>query len=192
MAPTYVAGSSHTPYGKDLLVLGQKNGNMYGLDAQAGEILWVTKVAPDGNLGGLSFGIAVDDVRAYFIGINSDLQKYTLINNNTTTASAFGAVNITDGSIVWMTKVPSMNFAFMIPAIVNDVAFMGYTQNGTDGYDQSAGAMLPVNAGTGEILDIYHLDAPFHGGVAVQDEWVMFGAGYHGYKGTGSMYVYKA
>ncbi|KAI7514035.1 hypothetical protein KC347_g1004 [Hortaea werneckii] len=192
MAPTFVPGSSHTPYGKDLLFIGQKDGNMYGIDAQAGRILWATKCAPDGNLGGISFGIAVDDTRAYFVGINSDLKNYTLINGDTINVSAYGAVNISDGSILWQTASPSRSFSFMVPTVVNDVAFMGYTQNGTDGYDSSAGALVPVDAATGKILEVYDLDAPFHGGIAVQGQYVMFGAGYHQYKGTGSLYVYKS
>ncbi|KAI6856878.1 hypothetical protein KC338_g8281 [Hortaea werneckii] len=192
MAPTFVSGSPHTPYGKDLLVIGQKDGNMYGIDAQAGRILWATKCAPDGNLGGISFGIAVDDTRAYFVGINSDLKNYTLVNGDTINVSAYGAVDITDGSILWQTASPSRSFSFMVPTVVNDVAFMGYTQNGTDGYDSSAGALVPVDAATGKILEVYDLDAPFHGGIAVQGQYVMFGAGYHQYKGTGSLYVYKS
>lgn len=192
MAPTFVPGSQYTPYGKDMLIIGQKNGNMYGLDAQAGRILWATNVAPQGNIGGLSMGIAVDQERAYYVGINSDLKNYTLLDGNVIQYSAFGAVNINDGSLLWQTPAPSDSFAFMPPSVVNNVAMMGYTDKSTTGYDKSPGALVPVDASTGEVLAVYPLDAPLHGGVAIQDQYVMFGSGYHGYKGVGSFYVYKA
>jgi outer membrane protein assembly factor BamB len=39
MAPTFVPGSSSTPYGKDTLIVGQKSGELWALSAQAGAVL---------------------------------------------------------------------------------------------------------------------------------------------------------
>ena len=59
MAPSLVSASQYTPFGKDTLVVGQKNGNLYAISAQTGELFWATVTSPDGDQGGLIWGIAV-------------------------------------------------------------------------------------------------------------------------------------
>ena len=59
MAPSYVPASEYTPYGKDTLVVGQKNGNLYAICAQTGELFWATVTCPGSMEGGLMWGIAV-------------------------------------------------------------------------------------------------------------------------------------
>jgi outer membrane protein assembly factor BamB len=52
MAPTFVPGSQYTPDGLDIIVVGQKNGNLYALTAQAGMVLWTLVTMPGGDEGG--------------------------------------------------------------------------------------------------------------------------------------------
>ena len=59
MAPSFVPASEYTPFGKDTLVVGQKNGNLYAICAHTGELFWATATSPDGDEGGLIWGIAV-------------------------------------------------------------------------------------------------------------------------------------
>ena len=59
MAPSYVPASGYTPQGKDTLVVGQKNGNLYSISAQTGELFWATVTNPGSAEGGLTWGIAV-------------------------------------------------------------------------------------------------------------------------------------
>ena len=59
MAPSFVSASGSTPSGDDVLVVGQKNGNLYAICAQTGNLLWATTTSPDGSEGGLIWGIAV-------------------------------------------------------------------------------------------------------------------------------------
>lgn len=59
MAPSFVSASGYTPSGEDILVVGQKNGNVYAICAQTGKVLWATTTSPDGSEGGLIWGIAV-------------------------------------------------------------------------------------------------------------------------------------
>lgn len=59
MAPSFVPASRYTPFGKDTLVVGQKNGILYAICAQTGEIFWATATSPGGYEGGLIWGIAV-------------------------------------------------------------------------------------------------------------------------------------
>ena len=59
MAPSFVPASEYTPFGTDTLVVGQKNGNLYAIGAQTGELFWATATSPDGIVGGLIWGLAV-------------------------------------------------------------------------------------------------------------------------------------
>ena len=71
MAPAYIsATSANTPSANDIVVLGQKNGNLYALSADDGSISWATSTSPDGEGGGLSWGVAVDESRVYYTAIN--------------------------------------------------------------------------------------------------------------------------
>jgi hypothetical protein len=39
------------------------------------------------------------------------------------------------------------------------------------------------------VIQQHDLDAPSHGGFAIQDEFLVFGTGYNNYNSTGSLYV---
>ncbi len=54
------------PGGKDILLIGQKSGVVFGLDPdRAGEIVWKTTVSKGGGLGGIQWGIAADADKVY-------------------------------------------------------------------------------------------------------------------------------
>jgi polyvinyl alcohol dehydrogenase (cytochrome) len=57
----------HTlPGGKDILLVGQKSGIVYGLDPERrGEILWHTEIGKGGGLGGVQWGMAADQDKVY-------------------------------------------------------------------------------------------------------------------------------
>jgi outer membrane protein assembly factor BamB len=107
MMPTFIPSSTSTPHGQDTIVLGQKNGNLYVLSTQAGTPFWVTSTGPDGNVGGLVWGIAVDDSRVYYATLNSNLDTWTVQpSNQAITNSAFGAMDLASGAILWETPSP--------------------------------------------------------------------------------------
>ena len=66
MAPSFVPASEFTPFGQDTLVVGQKNGILYAISAQTGELFWATATSPGGSEGGLMWGIAVGKVISGF------------------------------------------------------------------------------------------------------------------------------
>ncbi len=57
----------HTlPGGKDILLVGQKSGYVYGLDPDnKGQTLWRNKVADGGDLGGIMYGVSADKDAVY-------------------------------------------------------------------------------------------------------------------------------
>ena len=196
MMPTFIEGSSNTPNGQDTVVIGQKNGNLYAMSAQAGRVFWATATSPDGNIGGLSWGLAVDAEQVYYTAVNSALKEFTLEpSGKNITNSAFGSAALKNGSVLWETRSPDGSFSIVLPSVVNDVALFGRTGNGTSivsNYDLTPGGLIPVHKRTGNIIKDYNLDANFHGGIAIQDGYLMFGTGYEpSYNGTGSFHVWS-
>jgi outer membrane protein assembly factor BamB len=184
MAPTFVLGSEHTPYGKDVVVVGQKNGNLYALSAQAGAIYWTVNTSPGGLEGGLNWGIAVDDRAVYYTAINSGRVAFALPNGTTISNSAFGAASLKNGSMLWQTKAPRNTVTSVIPVVVNDVVLTGVTGNHTEGQlvPTGPGSFLAMSKSTGEILEEIPLDSYFHAGIATMHDYVMFGTGYGGFE----------
>ena len=191
MAPTFVPGSASTPYGKDVVVVGQKSGILYAFSAQAGRLFWSTPTGPGGLGGGLSWGIAVDDSQVYFTLINTgELDWQPQPSNQTINRSAFGAVSLETGAILWETPVPSNGTSYSIPSVVGDLVLVGKTgsdPNGTQDYDRSNGSLVALEKSTGRIILDLALNTNFHGGVAVQDRYVLFGLGYHGFSPLSSV-----
>ncbi|KAH8896722.1 Quino protein alcohol dehydrogenase-like protein [Thozetella sp. PMI_491] len=181
MAPAFV------PYARgDMVVLGRKNGDIYALSARTGHSLWQTSTSPVGIGGGLSWGIAVDDSRVYYTAINSGENAWQLrLSNRTVSRSAYGALSLENGAVLWETEAPSNNIAFGPPSIVGDLVLVARTGQDPDGaglYDQSTGGLVALEKSTGRIIMDHGLDTNFHGGVAVQDRYVLFGTGYLAYQ----------
>ena len=197
MGPAFVPGlKGKTPGGKDMLVIGQKNGNLYGMSAENGQRFWATATSPGGLGGGLSWGVAADLDLAYFTAINSARLNYTLLPGTEKTAkSSYGAAKLIDGKIVWMTKTPKDSMAYPPATIANDIVLVARTGNLTPGPfptpNTATGGLILMNKATGVILQEIDLDAVSYSGVAAQDDYVMVGTGYNKWQGRGSFYVFK-
>ncbi|EQB44371.1 hypothetical protein CGLO_16897 [Colletotrichum gloeosporioides Cg-14] len=180
MGPTLVPGDdAKTPGGKDLIVIGQKNGNLYGIDAESGEVLWLTKASPAGLEGGLSWGVAADDVAVYFTAINNARTPYALVNGQTIQNAVFGAAALLDGKIMWQTPSPNDTASMITPTVVNDVVVTGSTgKTGENGFPQGSGSLVLLDKSTGEVIREDQLADFFKGGIAVVQNYLMFGTGY--------------
>ncbi|KAK1752602.1 Quino protein alcohol dehydrogenase-like protein [Echria macrotheca] len=186
MAPAFVPGSTATPYGKDIVVVGQKSGIIYAFSAQAGHLFWATQTSPGGLSGGLSWGVAADDVRAYFTAINWGGLDFTLQPSGVTVnRSAYGAVSLATGAILWETGVPGNGTSYAPPSVVGDLVLVGKTgldPNLTQAYDTNNGSLVALDKATGQVLLEYVLDTNTHSGVAVRDDYVLLGLGYDGFE----------
>jgi hypothetical protein len=189
MAPNFVPGSpGKTPSGQDIIVTGQKNGILWALSAQTGKTLWYTQTSPGGQAGGLSWGIANDDTQAYFTGINY-LQKSWIPYGTTQNISnsGFGAASLLNGSLVWETPASYDSSAYSPPSVVGDLVLVARAANGSS----TSGGLIALEKGTGKyVLDV-DVDSTFHGGIAAQGEYILFGTGYSSgsTNGTGSFNV---
>jgi len=195
MAPTFVPGSAHTPHGRDTVVIGQKNGNLYALSAQDGTLFWVLPTSPDGITGGLIWGIAVDDTSIYYTAVNTGQKSWKLqASSINITNSAFGAASLSNGKILWETQVPKNMSSQAAPTIANDVVFTGRTGSrgtGLAGYT-GGGGLIALNKNTGAILHDYGFNDTFYANIAIVDNYIMFGDGYASKPGNGGFNVWKA
>ena len=89
-SPVLVTGAD----GQRLLLAGQKSGTLYGLNPDDGSIKWQTKVGEGGIVGGIEWGFAVDQQRAY-VAIAEAWER------KADDAGGMAAVNLTDGKIAW-------------------------------------------------------------------------------------------
>ena len=179
IAPTFVPGSNSTPFAKDTLIIGQKNGNLYALSASDGELFWATATSPDGTLGGLIWGLAVDNHAAYYTSVNSQRKPWKFQDGTSLSDSAFGAASLINGKILWETQAPRNTSSQVAPTVVNDVVFVGIGSPYEGGQaSNGSGSLLSLNKYTGAILVETVLDTFFQGGIAVVRDYVMFGTGY--------------
>ena len=195
MAPTFVRGSKHTPYQLDMIVVGQKSGALYALNAMSGSVLWQTITSPGGLTGGLSWGIAVDDSTVYYTAINSLQVKYILPGGETSIQnSAFGAASLVDGHIIWQAAAPRGKMSRVPPTVVNDIVLTGVTGEYTDalGNMSQSGTLIALDKRSGALIREYPLGGWFGGGIAVVYNYVMFGTGYSSlYPSSGSFHVWN-
>lgn len=186
MAPSFVPASEYTPFGKDTLVVGQKNGNLYAICAQSGELFWATGTSPDGYEGGLIWGIAVDANAVYYTAANTYRKPWRLHNGTSISNSAFGALNLTNGTILWETPATVNGSSLVPPSIVNDAVLVGRSASyaPTGASNAESGSLVSLDKRTGSILKEWALDSYFQGAIAAVNDTVMFGTGYAGRQGS--------
>lgn len=105
-------------------------------------------------------------------------------SGQTITRSAYGAVSLSNGAILWQTAVPQSGVALGPPTVAGDVVLVARTGQdpaGNAGYDQTQGGLVSLRKATGAVIKDLTLSTNFHGGVAVQGKYVLFGTGYSGF-----------
>lgn len=80
--------------GRDLVLAGQKSGVMYGMRPDDGSIVWETRVADGGVLGGIEWGFATDGTQV-FVSISDALEEAP------GEAGGVTALNVDDGELAW-------------------------------------------------------------------------------------------
>ncbi len=87
------------PDGRQILLTGEKSGQVYGLDPDTGRQLWVAQVGVGSSLGGLEWGGAADRT-----------QMYAAVSDAAATNAKPGglvALRISDGKQVWRAEPPN-------------------------------------------------------------------------------------
>ncbi len=83
------------PNGRQVLLAGQKSGMMFAMDPDTGDLLWETRVADGGILGGIEWGFAIDAAGAVYTATSDALEE------EPGEAGGLTALSTTDGEVVW-------------------------------------------------------------------------------------------
>ncbi len=88
------------PDGSRILIAGQKSGDVHAMDPESGAVIWQRKLGRGGALGGVHWGIAVDNGRGQVLVPMSDLGTGQLTGEGSPSPGLF-ALDVNDGSIRW-------------------------------------------------------------------------------------------
>jgi polyvinyl alcohol dehydrogenase (cytochrome) len=141
-------GSSPVLVGREdssrILLAGQKSGILYALNPDNGEIIWSTEVGDGGIVGGIEWGFAVDQHKAY-VAIAEAWEK------GAGEAGGISAVNLKDGSLAWEVEPhqgtcenrKSCNTGQLAAVtLIDGVVFSGSLDGHLRAYDTDNGAVL--------------------------------------------------
>ena len=99
------------PGGKRALIAGQKSGAVYALDPdQSGKTIWQTKLGKGGKVGGVQWGPAADNEKAYVaisdagVQFAPDEKAGMATTLDPKVGGGLFALRLTDGEKVWYTK----------------------------------------------------------------------------------------
>ncbi len=85
---------------KNIILVGQKSGVVYGLDAESqGKLLWQTRIGKGGSLGGIQWGMASDDKTVYIALSDRRLGRWQ-------EEGGLFALDIATGAKRWNTPAP--------------------------------------------------------------------------------------
>lgn len=95
--------------GRDIVVNGQKSGQVVGVDPDTGDVLWKTQIGRGGVQGGVHFGIAAQ-AQTVYVPINdlvlaNDDQRY---DSGLEGAPGVHALDATTGELIWSAPSPDV------------------------------------------------------------------------------------
>jgi polyvinyl alcohol dehydrogenase (cytochrome) len=194
--PDFDLGSSmilaDLPDGSDILLVGHKNGTVFGLDPDAnGALLWSAKVGRGSIQGGVHFGMAAESQTLY-----APINDMNDVNNGkfldpTTARPGMSAINISNGAVLWshlQKNICPDGLAYCDPGISAPVTaspgavFAGHLDGFIRAYDGATGEVIWEYDTKPEITGVNGV--PGHGGgmsgagPAVADGYVIVNSGY--------------
>jgi polyvinyl alcohol dehydrogenase (cytochrome) len=121
--------------GKQVLVVGQKAGILWGLDPDnKGKVLWQARIGNGGALGGIEWGHAADDQNAY-----------AAISDRPKGPGLVSAVNLKTGEKIWTKLTPDtgrQTFMSAAISVIPGVLFAGGVDGHLRGYDTKSGEIV--------------------------------------------------
>ncbi len=139
-----------TPAGRELLLAGQKNGMVYGLDPDAaGAVLWKRRVGRGGIQGGIEFGMAREGARL-FVPIADLADGHDGRRYDTAPMPGLYALDAATGAPRWSAPAPDVcaGRKFCDPGIlaaltaIPGVVFAGHMDGWLRAYDAESGKVL--------------------------------------------------
>ncbi len=185
VGPDYDFGATpilmRTASGKDVLLAGQKSGQVYGLDPDTGAVRWTTAVGAGSALGGVEWGMSADPHRLY-VPISDVGLLYAEIRAETADPTAslppdhrparpgLSALDPESGRILWTTPAPRapchygptsmgghpppcMRAQSAAPTSIPGVVFSGTMDGWLRAYDAKTGHILWSDSTTARTYD---------------------------------------
>ncbi len=143
--------------GKDVLVAGQKSGDVFALDPANGQLLWRNKVGRGGFAGGIHWGLAADGERVY--APNADT-VFTGRFKGPRKPGLF-ALNPSDGEVLWFAKAPDICAEQDKPACDSGFSAAVTAISGVVFAGAFDGHLRAYAADTGELLWDFNTHAEF-------------------------------
>ena len=157
-----------TSDGRDLVGAGDKTGVYYALDRETGEEVWRTTLTPGSMLGG-AIGTAAFVDGALVVTSNVGNPE----NNAPLNESKVAALDPATGEILWEVELEGTIYAPV--SAVPGVAFVG----------TSTGALLGLDAATGDELWRFQAQTQTGSGPSVTEGELLWGYGYNLFEGPG-------
>ncbi len=178
------------PGGKQVLLAGQKNGFVYGLDPDArGKILWKTRVGRGGIQGGVHFGMALEKGRL-FVPISDLANGHDGRTYDSPPRPGLYALDPADGRLLW--SAPAADTCngrpFCDPGIsapvtaIPGVVFAGHMDGVLRAYDSGSGEVIWSYDSAHDVKTVS--GAMAHGGsfggagAAIRDGYLAVNSGY--------------
>lgn len=97
------------PDDKDIVVGGQKSGDVMAIDPDSGKTLWKTRIGRGGIQGGVHFGLAVEE-QVIYVPINDQIfaDDDTRYDNQLPAEPGLHAVNAVTGERLWSAPAPDI------------------------------------------------------------------------------------
>jgi parallel beta-helix repeat protein len=159
-----------------VLVIGQKTGNLWALDPATGDVIWDTDFGPDGIAGGLHWGTASDGSTIYVADNNYNNTPMTITSatgqTSTITTGFWAAVDTATGNILWETAVPSGALdPYSFVSAANGVMYSGTLS-------PTGNNMYAIDGATGTVEWSFPSGGTVVDGAAIVDGTVYWGSGY--------------
>lgn len=143
MAPIIVKSGKD---GKDVLVVGQKSGVVHALQPETGKVVWQSRIGKGGALGGIHWGMAVDDKQIF--AANADNPNGLDKSDSSRNASpGLYALNIQTGKINWSQATPVVEKGKIqansaAPLALPDLVFAGGLDGHIRAYEKIFGKII--------------------------------------------------
>lgn len=145
MAPILVKQSNR----RDLLVVGQKAGIVYGLSPDDGNLIWQTRIGHGGALGGIHWGMATDGKLVYAANADNKYGINPKIDSLIKPTPGLFALNVVTGKVAWQTPAPScagkqgcVEANSAAPTVIPGVVFAGTLDGHLRAYSTADGKIL--------------------------------------------------
>ena len=151
--------------GRDMIVVGQKSGVTYGVDADTGEIAWQQRLGHGGTQGGVHFGMARSGQQVFVPIVDLEDTHDGRVYDAAINGAGIHAVDAASGEILWRNHADNIceGEQFCDPGIsaaataIPGAVIAGHLDGRLRAYDSETGAVLwshdtrqPVSTITGQ------------------------------------------